>query len=66
MYSIEELEKTFKLHHERSVELNKKLVKEFQENNPVEQIPDPFNDDFSLPLALESICKTILQIKNGK
>jgi len=64
MYSIEELEKTFKLHHEKSAEVNKKLRKEFQKNNPGEPIPDPFNDDFSLPLALESMCKEISFLKS--
>lgn len=59
MYELDVLIKTFRLHHERSVELNKKLIREFQENNPGEPIPDPFNDDFSLPLALEAICKEI-------
>ena len=62
MYDLDTLIKTFKLHHERSVEFNKKLIKEFQENNPGEPIPDPFNDDFSLPLALEAICKEIDKI----
>lgn len=63
MYSIEELEKTFLLHHERSVELNKKLVREFQEENPGEPIPDPFRDDFSLPLALQAMCVAIRDLR---
>lgn len=63
MYSIEELEKTFKLHHKRSKELNKKLIKEFKKNNPGEPIPDPFNDDFSLPEALASMCSEIIKVK---
>lgn len=63
MYSIEELEKTFRIHHERSVELNKKLIKEFQENNPGEPVPDPFRDDFSLPLALAAICEEMLRLR---
>jgi hypothetical protein len=62
MYEIQELEKTFKEHHKKSVKLNKKLIKQFQENNPGEPIPDPFNDDFSLPLALAAICKEILHL----
>lgn len=62
MYDIETLIKTFALHHERSSELNKKLIKEFQENNPGEPIPDPWSDGFSLPLALESICKALLDL----
>lgn len=63
MYNIETLVKTFRVHHERSQQLNKKLIAEFKENNPGEEIPDPFNDDFSLPLALEAICKELLQLK---
>jgi hypothetical protein len=59
MYELDTLIKTFRLHHERSVELNKKLIEQFKEDAPGEPIPDPFNDDFSLPLALEAICKEI-------
>lgn len=66
MYDIESLEKTFRLHHERSVELNKKLIAEFVENNPGEPIPDPWNDDFSLPLALEAICRELQALKQKK
>jgi len=66
MYSIEDLAKTFKLHHVRSEKLNKKLIKEFKEKNPGEPIPDPFNDDFSLPLALESICHALLELRKAK
>ena len=66
MYSIEELEKTFLLHHKRAEKFNKELIKEFQENNPEEPLPDLFNDDFSLPLALAAICKEILQARVGK
>lgn len=66
MYDIESLEKTFRLHHERSVELNKKLIKEFQENNPGEPIPDPWNDDFSLPLALAAICRELQELRKKK
>jgi len=65
MYEIAELEKTFKEHHKRSVKLNKKLIKDFKANNPGEPIPDPFNDDFSLPLALAAICKSIQDLKKG-
>lgn len=63
MYDLESLEKTFLIHHERSIELNKKLIKEFQENNPGEPIPDPFADDFSLPLALAHICREIINLR---
>ncbi len=64
MYTLEELEKTFQIHHERSKELNKDLIKEWQEENPGQPIPDPFADDFSLPLALACICKEIAKLKN--
>ena len=63
MYSIEELVKTFSLHHQRSIELNKQLIEQFKENHPGEPVPDPFNDDFSLPLALKTICEEIVQLK---
>lgn len=63
MYGLEELEKTFLLHHQNSVELNKKLIKEYKENFPGEPIPDPFNDDFSLPLALHAICVAIRDLR---
>lgn len=66
MYDLETLIKTFKLHAKRSEKLNKKLIKDFKENNPGEPLPDPFDDDFSLPLALESICKEIQALKKGK
>jgi hypothetical protein len=64
MYTIEELEKTFRIHAIRSEELNKKLIKEFKENNPGQPIPDPFNDNFSLPIALASMCAEIIKLKN--
>ena len=64
MYSIEELVNTFKLHAVRSEELNKQLIEEFKENNPGDPIPDPFNDGFSLPLALEAICKELLALRD--
>lgn len=63
MYDLESLEKTFLLHHERSQELNKDLIREFQENNPGKPIPDPFADDFSLPLALAHICRELLYLR---
>lgn len=63
-YSLDDLKITFLLHHERSKKLNKKLIKDFQENNPGEPIPDPFNDDFSLPKALAAMCDEILRLKN--
>lgn len=66
MYEIETLLKTFRLHHERSEKLNKKLIKDFQKDNPGKPVPDPFNDDFSLPLALESICREILELKKAE
>lgn len=63
-YSIEELEQTFRIHHIRSEKLNIDLIKKFKENNPGKPVPDPFNDDFSLPLALSAICSEILKLKN--
>ncbi len=65
MYNIEDLVDIFVLHHQRSTDLNKKLIDQFKENNPGEPIPDPFNDDFSLPLALSAICKEILHLKSN-
>ena len=64
-YSIEELHKTFIKHAKRSKKLNKKLIQEFIENNPGEPIPDPFNDDFSLPYALAAICEELLLIRKN-
>lgn len=63
-YDLQTLKDTFLLHHERSKELNKKLIKEFQENNPGEPIPAPFNDEFSLPLALAALCEEILRLRD--
>lgn len=65
-YSIDNLIKAFEEHHWKSLELNKKLAKKFQENNPGEPIPDAFTDDFSLPLALKSICQEIKNLKDSK
>ncbi len=62
-YTVEELKETFLLHHEESKKLNKKLIKEYQRDNPGEPIPDPFNDNFSLPLALSAICDEIIRLK---
>jgi len=66
MYDLDSLIEIFQLHHARSEKLNKKLIREFQEKNPGEPVPDPFNDDFSLPLALEAICREIVELKKDK
>lgn len=65
-YKIEQLVETFKKHHERSAVLNKQLIEQFVMENPGKPIPDPFNDDFSLPLALACICEEIVELKGER
>lgn len=62
-YSLEELEDTFKKHHERSKELHKESIKRFKKNYPEETMCDPFTNDFSLPLALAVLTKAIIEIQ---
>lgn len=64
MYSIEELEETFRLHHEKALEEHNKSIKKFQENFPDEPLPKHFEDEFSLPLALAAICVAIRDLRN--
>ncbi len=62
-YTLEELIATFLDHHEKWEMRNKELIKEWKENNPGEEIPIYLKGDFSLPLAMASICKEVLNLK---
>ncbi len=64
MYELNELFATFIDHSQKAEQFNKKLITDFLENNPDSELPDHFKDDFSLPMALASICHEILMIKN--
>jgi len=63
MYPIEELEKTFLLHHKKAVKENQELIKRYKEDYPGEPLPDHLESDFSLPLALHSICLVIAELR---
>lgn len=65
-YSMQEFIKIFAEHAVKGRESNVKLLKDFIENNPNEPIPEWFLDDFSLPIALKSICLEILALKRKK
>lgn len=64
MYSLEELIKTFQEHTDIAREQNERLVMEFMEDNPEEDIPAWFRPDFMITLALKSMCEEILRLKN--
>lgn len=64
MYELESLIETFVLHHKQRTEANKKLIKVWQKNYPDEALPDYLHDEFSLPLALEAICREIQALKD--
>ena len=55
-YSIEKLVETFGKHHEQSLEDYEKRKKDYPDSKE-----DPY--DFSLPLALQKICKEIVELK---
>jgi hypothetical protein len=63
MYSIDELEKTFLLHHEKHVEMNKNQIEEFKKNNPDLPLPEYMLEDFSFPAALAAICTAIRDLR---
>ncbi len=63
-YSLESLAEIFAVHAIKAKKINEDLIREFKENNPGEPLPDHFQDDFNLPLALSRICKEILELKN--
>lgn len=58
-YSIENLIDTFKEHHIKFRKNEQKLLKQFKEDYPEEPIPEEYMCDFSVALALFSICKSI-------
>lgn len=61
--SLEDLIKTFHDHHERFIKSQKDLRKMFEENSPGKPIPDDMTDDFSLPLALATLCNAVLELQ---
>ena len=64
MYKLQYLIDKFRDHDKRAQEQNKRLIKQFMENSPGQPLPEHFMDDFSLPMALASICSELLAIKN--
>lgn len=63
-YSVSELIKTFEKHAEQSKEHQKELKEKYLENFPNQDLPDHFNYDFEISLALQSICIEIQNIKD--
>ena len=63
IYTIEDLEKTFKAHAVLAEKNNKRIIKEFQENNPGKPLPEHYTDDFNIAMALSTICGAILELK---
>jgi hypothetical protein len=63
-YSLDELMKCFIEHNKRFQKQQRKNIKMFKENSPGAELPEHFKDDFSLPLALLSLCKEIKKIKD--
>ena len=55
-YSIESLVKTFGDHHKKSIEDYERRKKDYPDSKEI-----PY--DFSLPLALQSICQEIIELK---
>jgi hypothetical protein len=62
-YTLEFLIKTFSEHSLKFREGQKKLIRDFKENNPNDPLPDYSLDDFDLPKALVSICEEISNLK---
>jgi hypothetical protein len=64
-YNLKELADTFAKHHEQWSEQQKVLIDQFKENNPGEELPEHFKDDFSLAKSLETICREIVSLKKN-
>ncbi len=63
--SLEELYETFCDHAEAVKKERKKALKIFKANNPGEEIPEHFYDEFNLAAALSVICEEILKLRKN-
>lgn len=62
-YSIKNLCRVFEEHAKKSAAIKEKQIENFRKENPGEELPEWFKDDFSLPQALKSMCEEILRIQ---
>jgi len=62
-YSIKNLCHIFEEHAKKSAEMQKKQIENFRKENPGEELPEWFKDDFNFPQALKSMCEEILRIQ---
>jgi hypothetical protein len=63
-YSIESLVDFFGKYAKISDEIQKKNIRDFQDNDPDSEIPEYLQFDFNINLALQSICKEIVVLSN--
>lgn len=63
MYKLDFLIDTFLKHAEKHDKDNREIRKRFKEDAPNEPLPEYLTDDFSLPMALATICHEIENIK---
>lgn len=63
-YSLEFLSKEFEKHAKKAEEGNHKSLEEFIKNNPGEEIPEWFTNDFILPLALKTIVDQLIKTQD--
>lgn len=66
MYGLDFLIDTFTKHAEEHEKNNERMLEQFKKMNPEEPIPDHMKEEFSLPLALASICTAIQELKESK
>ena len=65
-YDLQDLKKKFILDHERYIKEKKEHLEKQRTMIPDEEIPEWMKDEFSLPLAIATICHEILVLKEGK
>ena len=61
--TIEDLIDIFSRHAVKSEENQKRLRREFWENNPGEVYPENLSDEFNLPMSLAVMCIEIKELK---
>lgn len=62
-YTLEFLKEKFIQHGKETKINNEKFIKDFEENNPGEPLPNYMTEDFNFPDALACICDEILRLK---
>lgn len=62
-YTLEELVDIFEEHHKMFLDDRRDAIDRFTRDNPGEEIPTCFLEDFSLPKAFQSMVGEIMDLK---